>query len=711
MNKLIFLFVFLPGVHFFSTSPVAAGDDFLAVVRTEHLNSMREAIGCRLYQRLGDHALIGLTNREAQRALSTGITVVPVDDHPWTSDYAVISDRQGWVQQEQLTRAGLRVLFVADDLFLVKGPESLFSELSLRGWSVVPVPPIDLWRASKAIHYPRRALQPSEEIDLILSHIADSMISSSIQDLQDFGTRYYMNANRDSISRWLRNEFLSFGFTDVVLDSFQYNGTWQKNVVATLPGSSSKEIIIGAHHDSYSSNLNAAPGADDNATGTAAVLEMARVLNETNYQPSLTLRFITFAAEEAGLRGSASYAQRARQQNRDITVMMNYDMLGYRNQSSSDRDFYIVWYPGSEAFSDLHAATASMYTTLTPVMTSSYRGSSDSYPFYQQSYDAVFCIERDFSPYYHSPNDLLQYLEIPYAKEIVKAGMAMLLVLDGLPPVVDGFVLRDRGDGSSLFASWDDASVPDVHEYRVYVGQLPFLYDTSFVVSTTSTLVPNLIEGRQYFVGVAGIDLTGQEGLIAERSSVPWTVPLPPRALAASPPWPRLDWRPGSEVDLLGYHVYRSLDSSQFFVRLTSEPVRDTTFTDSTSSQSLRSYFVTAIDSTAHESQPSDTIAVSPTVSVERTGFSIPEGFRLHQNFPNPFNPETRLSYEIQTKAFVELIVTDVLGQVVATLVNEEQAPGLYHIRWDGSASSTGVYFCTMKSGSKTQTIRMMLLR
>ena len=711
MKPLFLLLFFLLDISYFTIDRAVAGDELLAIVQSEQVSRLHEAVGCRLYQRLGDHALIGLTNREAQRAISTGVTMVPVDDRPWSSAYAVISDRQKRLRQDQLTREGLQVLFVADDLFLVKGPASLFDELSLRGWSVVPVPPNDLWRNPQAVHLPGRILQPSEEINLILSHIADSMITSSIQDLQDFGTRYYMNANRDSISGWLRNEFFSFGFTDVVLDSFQYNGTWQKNVVATLPGSSSKELIIGAHHDSYSSNLSAAPGADDNATGTAAVLEMARVLKEMNYQPSLTLRFITFAAEEAGLRGSASYAQRARQQNRDITVMMNYDMLGYRNQSSSDRDFYIVWYPGSEAFSDLHAAAASMYTTLTPVMTSSYRGSSDSYPFYQQGYSAVFCIERDFSPYYHSPNDLLQYLEIPYAKEIVRAGMAMLLILDELPPAVDGFSLRDRGDGSSLFASWDDAAIPDVREYRVYVGQLPFLYDTSYVVSGTSTMVPNLIEGRQYFVGVAGIDLTGREGLIAEKTAVPWMVPLPPRSLTASPPWSRLDWRPGDEVDLLGYHVYRSLDSSQSFIRLTFEPVQDTTYTDSTSGQTLRSYFVTAVDSTAHESQPSDTIEVSPTVSVERTGFSVPSIFRLHQNFPNPFNPETEISYEIQTKAYIELIVTDFLGRLVTTLVNKEQAPGFYRIRWDGSASSTGVYFCTLKSGSKMQTIRMMLLR
>ena len=138
------------------------------------------------------------------------------------------------------------------------------------------------------------------------------------------------------------------------------------------------------------------------------------ITKQVGYEPAVTLRFMGFAAEEAGLRGSASYAQRARAANRDIRAMMNYDMIGTRNAAQGDRDVYVVWYTGSEAFADLHAATAQLYTTLTPVITTSYRSGSDSYSFWQQAYPSVFCIERDFSPYYHSPSDLLQYLDISY---------------------------------------------------------------------------------------------------------------------------------------------------------------------------------------------------------------------------------------------------------------------------------------------------------
>jgi hypothetical protein len=274
--------------------------------------------------------------------------------------------------------------------------------------------------------------RPNDDITKIISAVSESTITSYIQGMQDFGTRYCTNANRDSVFRWVRQRFLDAGVTDVAFDSFQYGGTWQKNVIATIPGTvnPTAEIIVGGHLDSYSSNLLQAPGADDNASGTTAALEMARVLIQENYQPNVTLRFIGFAAEEVGLRGSADYALKARQQNRDIKVMMNYDMIGYRNQSQPDRDFYIVWYTGSETFSNLHAVMATTYTTLTPVFTTSYRSSSDSWSFYQQSYKTVFCIERDFSPYYHSPNDLIQYLDIPYSKEIIQAGLAMVLTLD-----------------------------------------------------------------------------------------------------------------------------------------------------------------------------------------------------------------------------------------------------------------------------------------
>jgi len=202
----------------------------------------------------------------------------------------------------------------------------------------------------------------------------------------------------------------------------------QKNIVATIPGSvaGSGEIIIGAHHDSYGG-----PGADDNASGTAAVLEMAKVIIESGYKPRATLRFITFAAEELGLIGSQNYATKAKGAGRNILLMQNYDMIGYYNPNRANRTAYVVWYPGAQAEASLDSALKCKYTSLAPIVTTQYAWQSDSWSFYEKGYKAVFNIEAELNPRYHSSGDSSIYMDFTYAAEIVKSGLALLLTIDG----------------------------------------------------------------------------------------------------------------------------------------------------------------------------------------------------------------------------------------------------------------------------------------
>ncbi len=533
--------------------------------------------------------------------------------------------------------------------------------------------------------------------------------------MENFGNRHWSIANRDSVSRWVKAQYARSGISDVQLDSFQYSSTWQANVVATITGTvnPSCELIIGGHHDSQSSNVNAAPGADDNASGTAAALEMARVLVATNYRPAYTLRFMGFAAEEAGLRGSASYAQRARAANRDIRAMLNYDMIGNRNQSQSDRDVNVVWYPGSEALSSLHLAAGQAYTTLTPILSTSSRSGSDSWSFYQQNYKTVFLIERDFSPYYHSPNDLLQYLDMPYAADIVRSGLATLLTLDQMPPSVTRLQIRDRGDGTSLFASWDSVSVLDFASYRISVGRIPGVYDSSYTQTTRTRTISGLLDGSQYFIGVSVVDIAGREGFITEVSATPRSVPLPPVGLIAEsqPQAIKLNWRKNSEMDLLGYALYRRNPGAAAFSRINVEPVVDTLFTDARTVSGTHHYFVTALDAINNESSPSDTVAASPVVGVEIESLNQPFSFTLHSAYPNPFNPSTQIKYEIGARGQVELKVFDVIGREVATLVNEVKSSGVYSAVWHAAGTSSGVYIVRLQAEGKTGFLRTLLLK
>jgi photosystem II stability/assembly factor-like uncharacterized protein len=101
---------------------------------------------------------------------------------------------------------------------------------------------------------------------------------------------------------------------------------------------------------------------------------------------------------------------------------------------------------------------------------------------------------------------------------------------------------------------------------------------------------------------------------------------------------------------------------------------------------------------------------------VNNVSSEIPAEFSLEQNYPNPFNPMTNIKFEIPasvetTRRVVSLIVYNSLGKEIATLVNEEMNPGTYEVNWDAADNPSGIYFCALRTGSFSSTIKMMLLK
>ncbi|MGE5805376.1 MAG: T9SS type A sorting domain-containing protein, partial [Ignavibacteria bacterium] len=90
---------------------------------------------------------------------------------------------------------------------------------------------------------------------------------------------------------------------------------------------------------------------------------------------------------------------------------------------------------------------------------------------------------------------------------------------------------------------------------------------------------------------------------------------------------------------------------------------------------------------------------------------NLPIEFSLFQNFPNPFNPATKIRYTIPSKQFVTLKVFDLLGREAATLVNEEKPAGAYEVEFNGRNLSSGIYFYQLKTGSFVQTKKLILLK
>ena len=103
-------------------------------------------------------------------------------------------------------------------------------------------------------------------------------------------------------------------------------------------------------------------------------------------------------------------------------------------------------------------------------------------------------------------------------------------------------------------------------------------------------------------------------------------------------------------------------------------------------------------------------VKLSKTTSVE-TETVVPENFELFQNYPNPFNPSTRIQYQISSLAKVTLKVYDLLGNEVATLVDEYKSAGTYDVDFNGESLNSGIYFYTLNAGNFTQTKKLVLLK
>jgi hypothetical protein len=442
------------------------------------------------------------------------------------------------------------------------------------------------------------------------------------------------------------------GYAEVELDSFQYDGTWQKNVVATLPAATPSDavIVIGGHHDSITGvdPMHSAPGADDNASGTTAVLEIARVLKLLDFKPEVTFKFVTFAAEERGLHGSHNYAERALQAGMNIRLMINHDMISHTLSPIESGTFDINYYTGSPGYRELARLAGQKFSAVAPRTGSRNSAGSDSYAFWTRGFRAVYFEESDFSPYYHSTSDVVANYNMEYCAEIIKASCATLIAGSVMPSEVKEVVVTDRGDGSSLLVRWAKDPDFDHSAYRIYVGTTSGTYDTVFSTSDTSMVIAGLDEGVTHYAGVVSVDVEGNESFVVESSGTPYAFPLSPDRFRAHPEWHKvvLSWSPSREADLLGYNVFRSTSPSDPGVQLSGAILQDTMLVDSTPQNGVYYYYyATAVDSGLNASQPTP-LQKSRAVSLDQGLLLVDETADGDGSPQNPSDAQTDAFYE-----------------------------------------------------------------
>lgn len=289
---------------------------------------------------------------------------------------------------------------------------------------------------------------PDSLIVAALARIEQDSMYSYVQSLQDMGTRFMIAPNRKEVATWILNKFQSFGITDVHLDSFpayvhinsfalNYDTTtWQYNVEARINGTDfhDKEMILLAHYDDATQNVDPiyhAPGADDNASGTAAVLECARIILEMNYQPKQTMVFLASAAEELmyyGDSGTGHYAGEALAAGKDIAMVINNDMIGWNDGTNT---IQFLNHVGSPELTSLAIDITTNYTTLnyqshTPAMDVG----GDIQPFLDAGYHGIYFMEHSINPNYHSLGDSINYLDFGYMAEVTGISLGCVLQTD-----------------------------------------------------------------------------------------------------------------------------------------------------------------------------------------------------------------------------------------------------------------------------------------
>jgi len=98
-------------------------------------------------------------------------------------------------------------------------------------------------------------------------------------------------------------------------------------------------------------------------------------------------------------------------------------------------------------------------------------------------------------------------------------------------------------------------------------------------------------------------------------------------------------------------------------------------------------------------------------VGILNLSSEIPKEFKLYQNYPNPFNPTTNLEFDIPKSGFVKIVVYDILGKEVETLVNESLQPGKYKLNFNGDKLTSGIYFYKISSVGFNDIKRMILIK
>lgn len=414
-------------------------------------------------------------------------------------------------------------------------------------------------------------------ITRIVSEISSDRVGANMQKLASFETRgnftdpSQQNRGIGAARRWIYDEFRSYSpKLEVSFDPFQVKAKGRifrdvevVNVVAVLPGTTQpeKRIIISGHYDSLNIVRKAgsaagavddmmdneksadapAPGVTDDASGTAVVMEAARVLSQ--YQFEKTIVFVTFAAEEIGLVGSTLYADRAKQRGEQIEAVLNNDIVGSEttNMGRTENSYVHVFSEepmdsGPRAVARYVRETAMRYVPgfrVEPVFRADrFSRGGDHTAFTLDGFSAVrFTTPAENLPAQHSANDTFDKASPTYTSQVARVNAAVAANLASAPvaPVVTREVTTGANKGSFLpmlergksqqdaVLKWTDPTpAADLAGYSVVIRSTtqPWWDHEIFVGKVLEYTLPG-VNIDAVTLGVKAIDNDGHESLVS----------------------------------------------------------------------------------------------------------------------------------------------------------------------------------------------------
>lgn len=298
-------------------------------------------------------------------------------------------------------------------------------------------------RSLSLIDYTSLGMNQRTEVERLLTQVDASRLQSLVQTLStSYKNRYYQSQTGVASAEWIANQYraIAAGRSDIRIEKVTHRFA-QPSVLVTWEGNGPQKneiVLVGGHIDSinqsafFNPNSAVAPGADDNASGTATVLETFRILVEGGFRPNRTLVFAGYAGEEKGLLGSQDIAESFRTQKKKVVGVVQFDMTAYPGPNPAIT--FMTDYTDA-GFTDYLTRIVDTYAQIPWSKDRCGYGCSDHASWNRAGYPAAMPFEttmRGMNPNIHTPRDTLDRLDFGHGAQYVRLGVAYMVELSAV---------------------------------------------------------------------------------------------------------------------------------------------------------------------------------------------------------------------------------------------------------------------------------------